>query len=61
VTVSLVEKPFDAAYNFGAFKRGRVFTSQEMRQLKNKITLNVKVDFYGDVTINKVLTINVRD
>jgi DGQHR domain-containing protein len=61
VTVSLVEKPFDASYNFGAFKKGRVFSALEMRQLKNKIVLNVKVDFYGDVTINKVLTINVRD
>jgi hypothetical protein len=61
VTISLLEKPFDTSYNFGAFKRGKKFTTQEMRQLKNKLVLNVKVDFYGDVTINKVLTINVRD
>lgn len=61
ITVSLKEKPFDPSFNFSSFKKGKRFTAQEIRELKKKITLNIKVDFYGDVTINKELTINVRD
>lgn len=61
ITIALKEKPFDLNYNFSSFKKGKIFTVEELRGLKERITLNVKVDFYGDVTINKELTINVRD
>ena len=61
ITISLKEKPFDSNYNFSSFKKGKKFTVEELRVLKERIALIVKVDFYGDVTINKDLIINVRD
>jgi hypothetical protein len=61
VTIALKEKPYDEAYNVTAFRRGKDFSLAELKVLKNKIILNIKVDFYGDVTIRKELTINVRD
>lgn len=61
VSISLKEKPFDEAYSFSVFKKGKDFTAGEVKALKNKIVLNIKVDFYGDVTIRKELTLNVRD
>lgn len=61
VSISLKEKPFDDQYSFSEFKKGKVFQSNELKALKNKIVLNIKVDFYGDVTIRKELTLNVRD
>jgi len=60
VVISLKEKPFDSNYNFASFRKGKLFAIQELGA-KKKITLNIKVDFYGDVTISKELTINVRD
>jgi hypothetical protein len=61
VSVSLQDKPFDVAYNYGSFKKGKLFTINELKQLKNKIALDVKVDYYGDVTFNKKIVLNVKD
>jgi len=61
VAISLKDKPFDERYSFKEFKGGRDFTANELRALKNKIVLNIKVDLYGDNTIKKELTLNVRD
>ena len=61
VHISLKSAPYDERYSFGAFKRGRVFPLQEMKQLKNKIELEVKADFYGELSLSKKLVINVRD
>lgn len=61
VSISLKEKPFDDGYSFSAFRKGRDFSRNELKVLKDKIVLNIKVDFYGDVTIRKELTLNVRD
>ncbi len=61
VSISLKEKPYAEEYNFSHFRKGRDFTKPELKALKDKIILNIKVDFYGDVTIKKELTINVRD
>lgn len=61
VAISLKDKPFDDNYSFNEFKRGKIFKPSELRSLKNKIVLNIKVDLYGDNTIKKELTLNVRD
>jgi hypothetical protein len=61
VAISLKDKPFDENYSFTEFKRGKIFKPQELRSLRNKIVLNIKVDLYGDNTIKKELTLNVRD
>ena len=60
VAISLKEEPFNQNYNFSAFRKGKLFAIPEIGP-KKKITLNIKVDFYGDVAIEKELTINVRD
>jgi DGQHR domain-containing protein len=61
VSIALKERPYDEGYSFSVFKKGKDFTNNELKVLKNKIVLNLKVDFYGDVTIRKELTLNVRD
>jgi DGQHR domain-containing protein len=61
VSISLKDKPYDEEYSFAAFKTGKKFTKSELRSLRHKIVLNIKADLYGDNTIGKELTLNVRD
>ena len=61
VAISLKDKPYDENYSFQEFKKGKKFQNTELRNLKNKIVLNIKADLYGDSTIKKELTLNVRD
>lgn len=61
ITVHLKDKPFDSDYHFTAFKKGRTFERNELKAFKNKINLEVKVEFYGAVTFVKNVTLNVTD
>lgn len=61
ITVHLKDKPFDSDYHFTAFKRGRTFSKNELKAFKNKINLEVKVEFYGAITFVKNVTLNVTD
>ena len=61
VTFSRADKPFDADYDFSSFKKGKVFSSKEVKALKNKLQLNVKVELYGNLATKKSLMINFDD
>jgi len=61
VSISLKSAPYDSSYSFTHFKRGRLFPAAELKALKNKIELEIKVDFYGDNRKEKKLVLNVRD
>jgi hypothetical protein len=61
ITVHLKDKPFDSSYHATAFKKGRTFEKNELKAFKDKINLEVKVEFYGARTFVKNITLNVRD
>jgi hypothetical protein len=61
ITVHLKDKPFDSDYHYTAFKRGRTFSKPELKAFKDKINLEVKVEFYGAMTFVKNITLNVTD
>lgn len=48
-------------YQFASFKRGKTFLDEELRSLRNSITLEIKAELYGDNSSRKQLTIKFDD
>lgn len=59
--ISRLGHKFVEDYQFTSFKRGKTFEDEELRSLKNSITLEIKADLYGDNSSRKQLTIRFDD
>jgi hypothetical protein len=55
--ISRLGHKFVEEYQFPSFKRGKDFVDEELRSLKNSVTLEIKADLYGDNSSRKQLTI----
>ena len=59
--ISRLGHKFVEDYQFSSFKRGKTFEEEELRVLKNSITLEIKADLYGDNSSRKQLTVKFDD
>jgi len=55
--ISRLGHKFVEEYQFASFKRGKTFLDEELRSLKNSLTLEIKADLYGDNSSRKQMTI----
>ncbi len=61
IEISRLGHKFVEDYQFPSFKRGKEFADEELKALKNAITLEIKADLYGDNSSKKQLTIRFDD
>ena len=61
IEISRLGHKFVEDYQFPSFKRGKGFADEELKSLKNAITLEIKADLYGDNSSKKQLTIRFDD
>lgn len=57
VEVSLEGDAYNPEYRLEKLKRGKAFTTAELVKLKKELTLEIKVDLYGGVVLQKKLKI----
>lgn len=61
VSIALAAQPFDPKYHFDTFKKGRILEEAEIKQMKKKLGLKIRAEFYGDNVLPKELTITFND
>lgn len=59
--ISRLGHKFVEEYQFASFKRGKTFLDEELRVLRNSITLEIKAELYGDNSSRKQLTLKFDD